>query len=58
MTMESTPTVLLTDRGWPEDSVERQVIEAAGLALVNGDRMRQRPRPWSAWWGSTNPWRS
>lgn len=30
------PTVLLTDRAWPDDSVERQVIEAAGFRLVCG----------------------
>ncbi|HUJ35653.1 MAG TPA: C-terminal binding protein [Solirubrobacteraceae bacterium] len=36
MSAESTPTVLQTDRAWPDDSIERQVIEAAGLALVSG----------------------
>jgi D-3-phosphoglycerate dehydrogenase len=30
------PTVLLTDRAWPDDSVERDVIEAAGFRLVSG----------------------
>ncbi|WP_100244091.1 C-terminal binding protein [Streptomyces ipomoeae] len=29
-------TVLLTDHAWPDDSVERTVIEAAGLTLVTG----------------------
>jgi len=29
-------TVLLTDRAWPDDSVERGVIEAAGFRLVSG----------------------
>ncbi len=28
--------VLLTDRAWPDDSVERDIIEAAGFALVSG----------------------
>jgi len=30
------PTVLLTDRAWPDDSLEREIIEAAGLRLVAG----------------------
>ncbi|HSW04481.1 C-terminal binding protein [Aquabacterium sp.] len=29
-------TVLLTDYAWPDDSIERAVIEAAGLRLVTG----------------------
>ncbi|MGN6315701.1 C-terminal binding protein [Trinickia sp.] len=29
-------TVLLTDYAWPDDSVERGIIEAAGLRLVSG----------------------
>ena len=29
-------TVLLTDRAWPDDTVEREVLEAAGIALVAG----------------------
>lgn len=29
-------TVLLTDYAWPDDSVERSVIEAAGMRLVSG----------------------
>ncbi len=29
-------TVLLTDRAWPDDTVERSVIESAGLRLVAG----------------------
>jgi D-3-phosphoglycerate dehydrogenase len=29
-------TVLLTDRAWPDDTVERRVIEAAGHTLVAG----------------------
>ena len=29
-------TVLLTDFAWPDDSIERSVIEAAGLKLVSG----------------------
>jgi D-3-phosphoglycerate dehydrogenase len=29
-------TVLLTDRAWPDDAIERGVIEAAGLRLVAG----------------------
>jgi D-3-phosphoglycerate dehydrogenase len=32
----STPTVLLTDRAWPDDTVEREVVEAAGFAFVSG----------------------
>jgi D-3-phosphoglycerate dehydrogenase / 2-oxoglutarate reductase len=30
------PSVLLTDRAWPDDKLEREVLEAAGLALVSG----------------------
>jgi D-3-phosphoglycerate dehydrogenase len=33
---ETSPSVLLTDRAWPDDNVEREVVEAAGLALVSG----------------------
>jgi D-3-phosphoglycerate dehydrogenase len=29
-------TVLLTDRAWPDDMVEREVLTAAGLSLVTG----------------------
>jgi D-3-phosphoglycerate dehydrogenase len=29
-------TVLLTDRAWPDDGIEREVVEAAGLSLVSG----------------------
>ena len=29
-------TVLLTDHAWPDDSVERAVVEAAGMQLVSG----------------------
>jgi len=29
-------TVLLTDRAWPDDDIERAVLEAAGLRLVAG----------------------
>lgn len=29
-------TVLLTDRAWPDDSVERAVLESAGFRLVSG----------------------
>jgi D-3-phosphoglycerate dehydrogenase / 2-oxoglutarate reductase len=36
MSTESTPTVLLTDRAWPDDGIEREVIEAAGHSLVSG----------------------
>jgi D-3-phosphoglycerate dehydrogenase len=32
----SAPTVLLTDRAWPDDAVEREVVEAAGFAFVSG----------------------
>lgn len=48
-------TVLLTDHAWPDDSVERQVIEQAGFRLVSGpadpapveviDRMVAEVRP-------------
>lgn len=36
MTEDQTSTVLLTDRAWPDDSVERAVIESAGFRLVSG----------------------
>lgn len=36
MTPDLTSTVLLTDRAWPDDTIERQVIEAAGHRLVAG----------------------
>jgi D-3-phosphoglycerate dehydrogenase len=29
-------TVLLTDYAWPDDSIERSVVEAAGMKLVSG----------------------
>ena len=29
-------TVLLTDYAWPDDSIERAVVEAAGMRLVVG----------------------
>jgi len=29
-------TVLLTDYAWPDDSIEREVVEGAGFELVNG----------------------
>jgi D-3-phosphoglycerate dehydrogenase len=29
-------TVLLTDYAWPDDGIERSVIEAAGYRLVSG----------------------
>ena len=29
-------TVLLTDYAWPDDSIERMVVEAAGMKLVSG----------------------
>jgi D-3-phosphoglycerate dehydrogenase len=32
----STTTVLLTDYAWPDDGVERSIIERAGLRLVSG----------------------
>jgi D-3-phosphoglycerate dehydrogenase len=32
----SLETVLLTDRAWPDDTVERDVIESAGMRLVAG----------------------
>jgi D-3-phosphoglycerate dehydrogenase len=34
--MSKDMTVLLTDRAWPDDQVERAVIEDAGYALVSG----------------------
>lgn len=36
MTPPSAGTVLLTDHAWPDDTVERSVIEKAGLTLVTG----------------------
>jgi D-3-phosphoglycerate dehydrogenase len=36
MTEKDRTTVLLTDRAWPDDAVERGVLSAAGLALVSG----------------------
>jgi D-3-phosphoglycerate dehydrogenase len=33
---ENLATVLLTDRAWPDDTVERAVLDAAGIALVTG----------------------
>jgi D-3-phosphoglycerate dehydrogenase / 2-oxoglutarate reductase len=36
MTSESSATVLLTDRAWPNDTIERSLIESAGLRLVCG----------------------
>ena len=31
------PTVVQTDRAWPDYEIERQIIEAAGYTLVTGD---------------------
>jgi D-3-phosphoglycerate dehydrogenase len=36
MSVENPATVLLTDRAWPDDRVERAVLDAAGIALVSG----------------------
>jgi D-3-phosphoglycerate dehydrogenase len=36
MSGENLATVLLTDRAWPDDAVEREVLDAAGIALVAG----------------------
>ena len=36
MTNSGTPVVLLTDYAWPDDAVERSVVEEAGYALVTG----------------------
>ena len=36
MTTSITGTVLLTDRAWPDDHIERDVIESAGYRLVCG----------------------
>jgi D-3-phosphoglycerate dehydrogenase len=36
MSSENAVTVLLTDRAWPDDTVERAVLAAAGIALVAG----------------------
>ncbi|HEY5857568.1 MAG TPA: C-terminal binding protein [Aldersonia sp.] len=33
---DTPPTVLLTDRAWPDDSIERGVLEAAGFTVVAG----------------------
>lgn len=33
---DPSPTVLLTDRAWPDDSVERGIVEAAGFQFVAG----------------------
>jgi D-3-phosphoglycerate dehydrogenase / 2-oxoglutarate reductase len=36
MTDKQSRTVLLTDRAWPDDSVERAVVESAGFRFVSG----------------------
>jgi D-3-phosphoglycerate dehydrogenase len=36
MSGKNLATVLLTDRAWPDDTVERAVLDAAGIALVAG----------------------
>jgi D-3-phosphoglycerate dehydrogenase / 2-oxoglutarate reductase len=36
MSGENPATVLLTDRAWPDDTVERAVLEGAGCTLVSG----------------------
>lgn len=36
MTSSAPGRVLLTDRAWPDDEIERTVLEAAGLTLVSG----------------------
>ena len=45
-------TVLLTDRAWPDDWVEREVLESAGLRLVAGGRIRPTPRRSTRSWPS------
>jgi D-3-phosphoglycerate dehydrogenase len=49
----STRTVLLTDYAWPDDGVERAIIEGAGLRLVSGpaqpasaEEIRELCREW------------
>lgn len=41
--MTDRATVLLTDRAWPDDEIERGIVEAGGLRLVSGP-----PEPASA----------
>lgn len=36
MTTEHEPVVFLTDRAWLDDSIEREVLERAGLRLLSG----------------------
>jgi len=36
VTEDQEPVVLLTDRAWPDDSIERGVLEEAGFRLVTG----------------------
>ena len=36
MSHPDAPTVLLTDRAWPDDTVERTIVEGAGFRLVSG----------------------
>jgi D-3-phosphoglycerate dehydrogenase len=36
VTTESAAAVLLTDRAWPDDRIERDVVESAGFRLVSG----------------------
>lgn len=36
MTTSDQPLVLMTDRAWPDDAIERGVIEAAGFGFVTG----------------------
>jgi D-3-phosphoglycerate dehydrogenase len=36
VTEDHEPVVLLTDRAWPDDSIERGVLEGAGFRLVSG----------------------
>ncbi len=38
-----TATVLLTDFAWPDDAIERSIIEAAGLRLVSGPAQPAAP---------------
>ncbi|TWE28816.1 D-3-phosphoglycerate dehydrogenase [Prauserella muralis] len=43
MFMTDRATVLLTDRAWPDDEIEREIVEAGGLRFVSGP-----PEPASA----------
>lgn len=50
--------VLLTDRAWPDDDIERRILLDAGWHLSPGPRIRCRPPRSKRWSTGTTRWQS